>query len=385
MEPPTPASKARLGDVGRIVAAHHVVDGALHGHLGQMRDHDHLMGARQVCEHLREGTGRGAADAGVDLVEHERINGVRLTEDHLGSEHDARELAAAGDAAQRTRRHAGTGTRRHAGTAAVEQLTSGWTLGSPALARERLAVPHELGAAQLATRPLLAHLAAHTRRRGGATRGPRPGGRGQLRRGSRARLAGSAPLRSRIFAREGRAGQLGGKLGELDVDAGQAGQLRAGLGSPALARERLAVPHELGAAHLETRHLLAHLAAKARRRSVPALGQRPSGFGKLGLGGIAGIAGAPHAGLGVIDKREQLSRLIAAGEDVLHMRAPLAQQALERRVALLRGGQLRRVKIDRITVSAQLSSRIFDAASSRRAKTSSICGPHWRSKPLNAE
>ena len=216
-----------------------------------MRDHDHLMGARQVCEHLREGAGRGAADASVDLVEHECVDGVRLAEDHLGSEHHARELAAAGDTAQRT--------RRHAGTAAVQQLASGWALDGPALTCERLAVPHELGAA-----------------------------------------------------------------------------------------------------HLETRHLLAHLAAKARRRSVPALGQRPGGLGKLGLGGIAGIAGAPHAGLGVIDKREQLGRLIAAGEDVLHMRAPLAQQALERRVALLRGGQLRRVKIDRITVSAQLSSRIFD-------------------------
>lgn len=71
------ADEARLGDVGRIVATHHVVDGALHGHLGQMRDNDHLMGARQVCEHLREGAGRGAADASVDLVEHERVDGVR--------------------------------------------------------------------------------------------------------------------------------------------------------------------------------------------------------------------------------------------------------------------------------------------------------------------
>ena len=187
------ADEARLGDVGRIVAAHHVVDGALHGHLGQMRDHDHLMGARQVREHLREGAGRGAANAGVDLVEHERVDGVRLTEDHLGSEHDTRELAATGDTAQRT--------RRHAGTAAVQQLASGWALDGPALTCERLAVPHELGAA-----------------------------------------------------------------------------------------------------HLETRHLLAHLAAKTRRRGVPAFGQCPRGLSKLGLGGIAGVAGAPHTGLGVIDE-----------------------------------------------------------------------------------
>ena len=216
------ADEARLGDVGRIVAAHHVVDGALHGHLGQMRDHDHLMSARQVCEHLREGVGRGAANAGVDLVEHECVDGVRLAEDHLGSEHDAR--------------------ARHR-----------WRCG----AADEASCRHRCGRA------------AHKRLDPGAVQRSR--GSGLLSHTSSRDPSRDAPS-------------------------------------------------------------LAHLAAKTRRRSVPALGQRPSGFGKLGLGGIAGIAGSPHAGLGVIDERKQLSRLIAAGKDVLL-----------------------------------------------------ICGPHCRSKPLNAE
>ena len=86
---PLNANQARLGDIGLVVAAHHVVDGALHRHLCKVRDHDHLMCAGKIGEHLRKRSGRGTAYAGIDLIENEGVDRVGFSKDHFGRKHDA--------------------------------------------------------------------------------------------------------------------------------------------------------------------------------------------------------------------------------------------------------------------------------------------------------
>ena len=71
--------------------------------LRQVRDDDDLVAARELGEPAADRGGGRAADTGVDLVEHERLDGVRLAENALEREHDARELAARGDARERPR------------------------------------------------------------------------------------------------------------------------------------------------------------------------------------------------------------------------------------------------------------------------------------------
>lgn len=68
---------------------------------------DDLMCGGKICQHARECTCRGATDTGIDLVEHQRIHAVRITEDNLTRQHHAAQLAARGDAAQWTRCQAG--------------------------------------------------------------------------------------------------------------------------------------------------------------------------------------------------------------------------------------------------------------------------------------
>ena len=100
----------RLGNIARFLAD----DIMLVGHDGNLRQvgyDNHLMRSGEICQHARKCTRRGATDTSIDLVKHQRINTVRVTEDNLACQHDAAELAA--------RRNAAKGTWRQAGTAAV--------------------------------------------------------------------------------------------------------------------------------------------------------------------------------------------------------------------------------------------------------------------------
>ena len=119
------------------------------GHLGQVRDHDDLVAPCEVCQHARQGHGRGAADAGIHLVKDQRVAAVGLAQDHLAGKHDAADLAAGGNAAQRPRREPGAG--------AVEKLHVAGPAAAPLGAREPLLGDHELGRAHLEAPHLLAH------------------------------------------------------------------------------------------------------------------------------------------------------------------------------------------------------------------------------------
>src|SRR5919202_6352034 len=66
------------------------------GDLGEVGDDEDLRGARQAREPAADAERRAAADAGVDLVEDERRNGVGGREYDLESEHDAGQLPARG-------------------------------------------------------------------------------------------------------------------------------------------------------------------------------------------------------------------------------------------------------------------------------------------------
>ena len=54
-----------------------IVHIAVHGNLGQVRHHDHLMAASQIGQDLGQRHGHGAAHAGVHLVEHQRVTRYR--------------------------------------------------------------------------------------------------------------------------------------------------------------------------------------------------------------------------------------------------------------------------------------------------------------------
>ena len=83
------------------------------GDLGQVGDAQHLPGLPELAQALADRARGMAADAGVDLVEHERARVARHSPRAPAAasahdrEHHARELPAGGDLAQRAGRHAG--------------------------------------------------------------------------------------------------------------------------------------------------------------------------------------------------------------------------------------------------------------------------------------
>ena len=118
------------------------------------------MGAGEIGEHRGEGHGSSSAHTRIDLVEDERIDSVGGTEDHLGREHHAADLAAGRDAPQRARGHARGGT--------VEQLDARGPDTHPLGARELLEGNLDLGPAHLETRHLCGDSGAEIGRRGTA-------------------------------------------------------------------------------------------------------------------------------------------------------------------------------------------------------------------------
>ena len=73
------------------------------GNLWQMRDGEDLVAAGHAAHGLADLQPDASADAGVDLVEDERGHARQTREDGLQRQHDTRQLAARGDARQRTR------------------------------------------------------------------------------------------------------------------------------------------------------------------------------------------------------------------------------------------------------------------------------------------
>ena len=168
-----------------------------------------------------ERAGHGTAHAGIDLIEDEGIHTVGLPQNDFAGKHDARELAARGDAPKRS--------RRQAGTAAVQKL---------------------------------------------------------------------ARRRSSLV--------------------------------PTLTRQRPRLPNELSVSHLQTRHLFASLAAKARRCLITALGKHLGRFGERRLCNIDRLLRALDPRLTIAYDGKQLARILAAGKDVFHARAELSEQSLKR-------------------------------------------------------
>ena len=79
--------------------------------LRRMGHHQHLGGGADPGEALADRIGGGAADAAVDLVEHQARRRADLGERHLERQHQPRELAARGDLG-RAARAPGRGWRR---------------------------------------------------------------------------------------------------------------------------------------------------------------------------------------------------------------------------------------------------------------------------------
>ena len=123
--------------------------------LRQVGYDNHLMRGGKIGQDTGQRTGGGAADTGIDLVEHKRIHAVRITEDNLTRQHDAAQLAA--------RRNAAQGTRCQAGAAAIQKLIARRTRGCPLSAREIAGLPDQLSAAHLQACHLTTHLVTKTR------------------------------------------------------------------------------------------------------------------------------------------------------------------------------------------------------------------------------
>ena len=78
-------------------------------HLRRVGHRQHLRARRQPRQPLTDRVGDRAADARVDLVEHQRRRGLALGQRHFEREQKARQLAARGHLHQRTRARAGIG------------------------------------------------------------------------------------------------------------------------------------------------------------------------------------------------------------------------------------------------------------------------------------
>ena len=92
----------RLRNVAGFLA-HHVVFVGHDGDLRQVGYDDDLMRGGKIGQHTSKSTSRGAADTGIDLVKYQRVDAVRITQDHLARQHDAAQFTARGNAAQGTR------------------------------------------------------------------------------------------------------------------------------------------------------------------------------------------------------------------------------------------------------------------------------------------
>ena len=96
----------RLGNVAGLFTDHVMLVGH-DRNLCQVRYDDDLMRGGKIGQHASKSTSRGAADTGINLVKYQCVDAVRITQDYLARKHDATELTARGDAAQRARREAG--------------------------------------------------------------------------------------------------------------------------------------------------------------------------------------------------------------------------------------------------------------------------------------
>ena len=74
-----------------------------------MRDRDHLGTLGKTRQPRADGVGDRAADAGVDLVEHQRRRRAAIGQHDLEREQEARKLAAGRDLHHRPRPRAGIG------------------------------------------------------------------------------------------------------------------------------------------------------------------------------------------------------------------------------------------------------------------------------------
>lgn len=129
----------RLGD--HVVVRRHDRD------LRQVRHHDDLVRLGKACKDSRQRHRRGTAHAGVNLVEHQRLSGVRLPQDHLAGKHDAGHLASGGYLAQ--------GARAQPGPGPVHELHLAGTDARPLLPRQALAGNFQAGGAHLQEAHLL--------------------------------------------------------------------------------------------------------------------------------------------------------------------------------------------------------------------------------------
>ena len=221
-----------------------------HGHLRKVRDHDHLVRAREVGQHVGQRHGGRATHTGIHLVEHKRAHLVCRAQHHFHGQHHAAHLAARRDARKRARPHAGAG------------------------AEQKL---HRL----------------RTRAR---------------------------PLR---------------------------------------AVERTQVAHKLGAAHLQTRHLLRDGGGEGGGGFPTRCGQSAGRLRKRRLGRVARASRGVLALGRVVHQRHQVGRLLAFGQHIGHARAVCAQKALERRHALLLLRERLRVELHVVAVVARLAGHVL--------------------------
>ena len=59
------------------------------GDLCQVGYDNHLMRSGEICQHACKRTRRGATNTSINLVKHQRIDTVCVTEDNLACQHDA--------------------------------------------------------------------------------------------------------------------------------------------------------------------------------------------------------------------------------------------------------------------------------------------------------
>ena len=156
------------------------------GDLRRVGDGEHLRARGEPRQALADRVGDGAADAGVDLVEHQGRRGAALGERDFDRQQEARQFAAGGDFHQRARPRAGIGAARRIPRG---RSPSGDTRPRRCASSTMNARALELQRRQLRRRPPLELARARP-----ARRWKRAGGRARSRRASATRLARAGDL-----------------------------------------------------------------------------------------------------------------------------------------------------------------------------------------------
>ena len=152
----------------------------------------------------------------------------------------------------------------------------------------------------------------------------------------------------------------------LQIGAGREEQLETlrSLRAPLRARQILEFARDVGVAHLQACHLLAHQGGETRKRLRAGLGQGASTAQQLGLRRIKGGPGFFKKLIAIVVLVQNPQSLVVGTANIFHAGAEAAHQRLKAGKPFLPCRQLGRIELDGLRVRGQLTCNILDSEES---------------------